>query len=110
MDEEFEILLLEYYTNLSEPSNKEYWKKELFEQKVYTKWAIKEIIREVYNSDKPILEVVEDFVNYMNEYSMKNQKTSRIFSIAYDAAMDLYDQMLYLKEELLLSDKEDEHE
>ena len=109
MDEEFEILLLEYYTNLSEPSNKEYWKKELFEQKVYTKWAIKEIIREVYNSDKPILEVVEDFANYMKEYSMKDKKTSHIFSIAYDAAMDLYDQMLYLKEELLLV-KEDEHE
>ena len=109
MDEEFEILLLEYYTNLSEPSNKEYWKKELFEQKVYTKWAIKEIIREVWNSNKPILETVENFITRMNEYSMKDKKTSHIFSIAYDAAMDLYDQMLYLKEELLL-DKEDEHE
>ena len=109
MDEEFEILLLEYYTNLSEPAKKEYWKKELFEQKVYTKWAIKEIIHEVWNSDKPILETVENFITRMNEYSMKDKKTSRIFSIAYDAAMDLYDQMLYLKEELLL-DKEDEHE
>ena len=109
MDEELEILLLEYYTNLSEPAKKEYWKKELVEQKVYTKWAIKEIIREVYNSDKPILEIVENFITRMNKYSMKDKKTSHIFSIAYDAAMDLYDQMLYLKEELLL-DKEDEHE
>ena len=109
MNEELEILLLEYYTNLSEPAKKEYWKKELFEQKTYAKWAIKEIIHEVWNSDKPILETVENFITRMNEYSMKDKKTSRIFSIAYDAAMDLYDQMLYLKEELLL-DKEDEHE
>ena len=110
MDEELETLLLEYYINLSEPAKKEYWKKELFEQKTYAKWAIKEIIREVWNSNKPILETLEDFITRMNEYSMKDKKTSQIFSIAYDAAMDLYDQMLYLKEELLLSDKEDEHE
>ena len=110
MDEEFELLLLEYYTNLSEPAKNEYWKKELFEQKTYAKWAIKEVIREVWNSNKPVLDTVENFITRMNKYSMKDKKTSHIFSIAYDAAMDLYDQMLYLKEEMLLSDKEDEHE
>ena len=100
MHEQVLDLLIEYYLNLSRVEKSEYWNKDIFEDKVYTAWAVHEIYEDLKNNpnESPI-GVIEEFISKMDMYSLKNIKTSRIFSIAYDAGMDILDQLITMKEE-----------
>ena len=79
-----------YYSN----ELKQHIRPELFDQLVYHHWALKEIADRIEQSDDadPVISVVEQFCTQMDQYSVMNERTSRQFSIARDAAewvMDL---------------------
>lgn len=100
MEDKVLDLLIEYYLNLNPVGEKEYWNEDVFEQKVYTAWGVMEIYNEIKNNPDTLpIEVVENFASKMNEYSCKDNKTSHIFSIAYDVSLDILDQLISMKEE-----------
>ena len=81
------------------PMDLNYWDKELFQQKVYSIWAIQKLLYKIDHEPRvPVMFILERFIDTMNRYSLKNEKTSLMFSIAYDTAMDIYDKLLLLNE------------
>ena len=92
-----------YYLTSNNIKENDYWNVELFNQKVYTIWAIEELRKEVEKNknESPIL-VIEDFIQKMDKYSCKNIKTSAIFSVARDVGMYVLDEMIFRKENKLL--------
>lgn len=85
-----EILIDELDRDLNRP---QYYifQKDLFEQLSYEKWAYEELLEEVETSANGPYAVVEGFCKRMNDYSLVNPKTSRMFSAAYDAGMNVLD-------------------
>ena len=101
-DEVMDFLNVYYLTSNNIKEN-DYWNVELFNQKVYTIWAIEELRKEVEKNknESPIL-IIEDFISKMDEYSCKNIETSSIFSVARDVGMYVLDEMIFRKENKLL--------
>ena len=65
------------------------------EYRSYSNWARQEVIKYVKeNPDKTAIESVEKFIRMMDCYSCKNPKTSIVFSIAHDVALDILDHLL----------------
>ncbi|MBR1703147.1 MAG: hypothetical protein IJ716_14565 [Lachnospiraceae bacterium] len=61
----------------------------------YAQWARKEIIEAVRNNpDIPASEIIERFAGRMDRYSCMDSKTSLIFSIAHDVALDMLDELI----------------
>lgn len=67
----------------------------------YRKWAVNEILRSIRESEcvLPPIMIVEDFIHKMDDFSCKNNKSSFIFSIAYDVAIDVFDILTAIKYE-----------
>lgn len=80
------------YMSLNEPT----WgmSQGCFEQRAYAKAAVDEIVREIKKSDTPPYMVVEDFMKKMDDYALRNVHTSRMFSIAYDMAKYILDELI----------------
>lgn len=71
------------------------WKRCNFDQKSYSRWAVKEVLRYVQeHPDKSPVSVIEEFVNLMDRYACASRKNSYIFSVAYDIAVDILDVFL----------------
>lgn len=86
-------LINEYCKRIFEP--KRISTKREFMQSSYSKWAAREILLYVRdNIPEPPSISVERFAKKMDSYSCKNIKTSIIFSVAYDTAMDILDMLL----------------
>lgn len=91
--------IIKYMITLPHINYNEYWDKEIFQQKVYSIWATQELLNDINNQPTcSVLSIIEKFINRMDEYSLKNKKTSLMFSIAYDTAMDIYDKLLLLND------------
>lgn len=91
-----DVLISELDRDLSRHSLYIY-QRDLFEQLSYEKWALKELLEYVSKRQGGLYSAVEEFCKQMNEYSCRNKKTSRMFSAAYDAAMNILD--VIIKEE-----------
>ena len=65
------------------------------EYRSYANWARKEIVKFIkeHPGESPT-DLLEIFVGNMNRYSCMNPKTSMIFSIAHDIALDILDELL----------------
>ena len=97
LKELLEVLIGEIDRDLNRPGYYILYK-EMFEQLSWEKWASKELMKEVDQSTKGLYATVEDFCHRMNEFSMRDKKTSKIFSAAYDAAMNVLDVVIYDEE------------
>lgn len=73
----------------------DYWDKDLFQQQVYSIWAVDELYLELTkHPERNQEEILEDFVKRMDQYALINSKKSRMFSIAKDTALDIIDQII----------------
>lgn len=63
--------------------------------RIYEMWAIEEIIDHIKNSDKRVLDTVEEWRDKMDDYACRNTKSSYIFCIAYDTATCVLDALIY---------------
>ena len=101
-DEVMDFLNVYYLTSNNIKEN-DYWNVELFNQKVYTIWAIEELRKEVEkNKNESPIFTIENFISKMDEYSCKNIKTSTIFSVARDVGMYVLDEIIFRRENHLL--------
>lgn len=76
--------------NLFEPNA--HWPKEEFDRKAYERWAAKEILHRIENSDQDPLDVVVIFWAEMNKYSMKDdisKESAYAFRLAYEIADEI---------------------
>lgn len=72
------------------------WKYREFQQDVYTKWALREILNIlIKRQDQPPLQVLEEFKEQMDEYACSgDSKYNYMFSVAYDTAQWVIDLLL----------------
>lgn len=71
------------------------WNKDLFRQWSYSKWISNEILDLVKKEKQyPAKMVIETFIDKLDDWACKNDSTSRLFSAAYDAAVDIMDLFL----------------
>lgn len=71
------------------------FKRKEFKQACYSKWAAQEILRRLIVDDEtPPLIVLEEFRDKMDQYSLINQQSSEIFSVAKDTAEYFIDLVL----------------
>ena len=71
------------------------FKEFIFQNRSYANWARQEITKAIRNNpDIPASEVVERFAGRMDRYSCMDSKTSLIFSIAHDVALDVLDELI----------------
>lgn len=71
------------------------WNKDLFRQWSYGKTVSYYILNLVKNENQlPAKIVIEDFIRNLDNWSCENRHTSRMFSAAYDAAVDIMDMFL----------------
>lgn len=69
-----------------------------FKQISYSRWAADEIIKNIRESRyTPPIQVVEDFIRKMDDFSCKNSKTSIIFSVAHDMGENILDFLIAMK-------------
>lgn len=68
--------------------------KERFKQRSYQQWAVNEITRSIETNSyaAPII-AVEEFACKMDNYSLKNDGTRNMFSVAHDVACDILDML-----------------
>lgn len=84
------FIIQQYIRELRQPC-----RKKDFMQRSYSLWAAIEILKLVLiKNDIPPIMVVEEFRNKIDGYSLLNSKSSIIFSIAYDTATDILDNLL----------------
>lgn len=72
-------------------------KKSYFIYDSYSRWAIKELIDYILsNSDRYVLDVVEEFRNKMDDYASyaKSGDANFMFSVAYDVATVVLDTLI----------------
>ena len=82
-----------YIHELKDPQTN--YKKSRFEQATYSKWAANEVLGYVkYRKDISPIQAVEEFINKMDDYACEVGRSSYIFSVAYDIAMDILDLLL----------------
>lgn len=62
--------------------------------RVYRDVAIRELRELLRTSNKPAIQVVEEFIQRMDKYSCNNINTSWMFSIAKDVGMEVLDELL----------------
>ena len=97
MNREAIIVLQEYLADHEKPGRYS-WRKDYFEQRSYSRWATKELIRRVQIKKKtPPIMVIEDFIQEMDNYSCKKPSSSFMFSVAKDTAEDIYDIFLAMQ-------------
>ena len=88
--------VLEYVKNyihmLPEPKN--YWRKSAFEQECMVGWSARELYRYMLTHGGNSVSAIQEFADLMDEYSMSNVRTSLIFSIARDTALDIMQHFL----------------
>ena len=71
------------------------WRSPEFAQMSYSKTAAYEILSLLEsNKDVPPLQTIEEFRDKMNKYSCLNTKTSIMFSVAYDIADDISNDLI----------------
>ena len=79
----------------NEIDNSKLCKNDIFLQRSYYRFAINEILNDFRETDLPMREVVENYRNKMDEYACEApEKTKLIFSICYDAATWILDNLL----------------
>ena len=67
----------------------------IFQNRSYARWARAEIIKAIKsNPNLPETEVIERFAGRMDRYSCMNSKTSIIFAIAHDVAIEMLDELI----------------
>lgn len=72
-----------------------FWQGYSFAQTSYAKWAATELLKCLDEKQTtPPLIVIEEFRDKMNRFSCMNRNTSYVFSVAYDMAGDIIDQLL----------------
>lgn len=80
----------EYIADLKPPKYR--LKRSFFEQKTYSIWAAKEVLQYLWSHpDTPPIIAIEEFIEKMDKYSLKNRESSFIFSVAHDIAEDILD-------------------
>lgn len=85
-----ELVVMDYIADLKDPTL--CMRKDMFNQRSYSIWAAEEVLRAIQkNKDIQPIEVVENFIAKMDQYSLQKPSTSYIFSIAYDIAVDIGD-------------------
>lgn len=94
-----EYLIKDYFKDLYDREDEvgsmmKYRHRNYQEIRWYEQWAVKEIIDEIWKSDKNVIDTVEDFRKRMDDYACKNTKSSYIFSIAYDQATAVLDYLI----------------
>lgn len=63
-----------------------YW----FEGRAYSRWVANEILRLLKEQGStPTIDIIKEFILKLDEWSCMNEGTSRIFSIAREAAEDI---------------------
>lgn len=85
-----EVLISELDRDITKPGFYRYHKDE-FQQLSHEKSAMEILIKRLQVSTSGAYATVEKFCDEMNRYSLVNKKTSRMFSAAYDAAMNVLD-------------------
>lgn len=68
-----------------------------FAQHSYSEWAAKECLRYIHRyPEMDVLDAIDMFADKMNNYCLEhdNPECSWMFSVAYDTAMNIYDQLL----------------
>lgn len=93
MDERAIFAIKEYMYDLFEPGRN--WPKYEFQKRSYARWATAEILRCIQKQpNRPLMEVVKDFVRKTDEYSgidHDDRNDSFIFYVAHDVATDILD-------------------
>ena len=76
-------------SHLFEPER--YWPKHLFEERVYERWAVSEILQRLLDNPFEFPDiVVEGFMLEMSLYSqMKDGTPAKVFNVARDTANDI---------------------
>jgi hypothetical protein len=88
-----EWIVKDYIADLKDPAL--CMRKDIFNQRSYSIWAAEEVLRAIQkNKDIQPIEVIENFIAKMDQYSLHKSNTSYIFSIAYDIAVDIADILL----------------
>lgn len=84
----------DYYIRL-ERKRRPYWRSPEFAQLVYSQMAAKDILDILTNNiSEPPLPLIEEYRDKMNEYSCLNPKHSIMYSIAYDTAESIIDELI----------------
>jgi len=100
MNRQIELAITNYiYEKIPEPEK--HWSKFYFSQRSYSRWAAKEILEILHkNQDKSPIEMVENFMKTMEDFSCtddKNWKDGFIFSVAHDVASDILDILIAMQ-------------
>ena len=97
MNKEAILVIQEYISDHDKPC-RYFWREQYFEQWSYSRWACKELIRriKIKMKSRPI-DVVEDFVREMSDYSRKKSSSSFMFSVAKGTAEDILDIFLAMQ-------------
>ena len=73
-------------------------KRSYFDQRSNAVWAAYETLNYVKNHPKkPPMIAVEDFMKKMDQYACFNSKTSMIFSVGYDIAVDILNALMAME-------------
>lgn len=79
-----------YIYDLKEPTNE--WRIKQFESRSTAIWAANEVLRLIISHpDESVFDLIECLAKKFDRYSMLDEKTSYIFSSAYDITMDILD-------------------
>ena len=77
-----------------------------FDQIVYENWARKELMIHIKNSKAPTVTMaVEEFAAKMDEFACMDSKYGFGFSVAYDLAMDVLDEIRRYEKQNLFNER-----
>ena len=91
------IRVIENYIRESESqiSQRIYLLQDQFRQHSYSIWGAEELLTALrINTDESPLEVIESFIDTMDEYSTVDLRTSHMFAAAKDIAQYFYDELI----------------
>ncbi len=72
-----------------------FWQGYSLAQSSYSRWAATELLKILQDKENiPPLIILEDFKSQMDNYACMNRASSYIFSVAYDMAECIIDQLL----------------
>lgn len=93
MNEQAILKILNYIKNMEKPNG--CCSRELLAKRSYSRWCAYEILNLVRdNPTMAAVGLVEEFVRKLDGWSCVNSKTSLMFSVAHDTAVDILDHLL----------------